>query len=90
MPAEEFIMHQEFFNKYKWGIESDMLSQIFAQVLGSRVGKPVKTPPHEWKDLAFYQSGAIKKKGSDAQQMRNAFMMMAKTIGREIKHGDSK
>ena len=85
MPVEEFIMHKAFFEKYRWGIESDMLAQIFSQVLGSRVGKVVKTDPHEWKDLAFYQSGLIKKKGDNVESMRNAFMMMARTIGKEVK-----
>jgi hypothetical protein len=85
MPAEEFILHKEFFDKYKWGVESDMLAQIFSQVLGSRIQKPIKTEPYEWKNLAFYKSGEVKKKAQDATSMRDAFMLMARSIGKEVK-----
>ena len=87
MPAEEFLLHQAFFNRYKWGVESDMLSLIFSQVLSSRVGKQIKTENHEWKDLAFYKSGKDTKRVDNTQAMRDAFMVMAKTIGKEKPNG---
>lgn len=90
MPAAEFIQHKIFFDKFKWGMEQDMLAMLFTQVLGLRTGTVSKVEQNEWKDMAFVNSGPKKKVRTNSQGMRNAFMTMAHSIGKEVKNAVDK
>lgn len=90
IPAEEFIYHKTFFDKFRWGMESDLLAMLFGQVLGQRTGTVSKVEQSEWKDLAFIKSGTVQKTRTSINDMRSAFMLMAHTIGTEVTDGINK
>jgi len=83
LPVSEFIEQKVFWDKYKWGMESDMLAMIMSQVLAIRTGKAPSKNPWLWKELSVMNCGKVllQKMQDSGSKIRRAFMGIVQATG---------
>lgn len=84
LPASEFIQHKAFWEKYRWGLQDDLLAICASQITSHRTGSKPTANVYSWKELALSKSGQLLKRVglTPLTEMRANFMMIAKIIGR--------